>query len=217
MVALLHARCSPRSSKRNLQPRPSATAAASTPIGVRRAEAGKAQMWPRRTVPSLSNLQWTCRHLNSGKSGPSDHRVKRERQLGDPGNVSNRPVLPAGGLRARGACRSRPGTPPAASALTRALLGVGTTEESKLSRVLPGSRGAPARLRSVRRRPRSAISSSASAERKRAAGQPSLSARSANCGHSLAIAGRRRSCSNNGSRVGLVTSGAVVPVAPDCR
>ena len=65
---------------------------------------------------------------------------------------------------------------PAASAMTRALLNIGTTEKSKLSRVLPGSKRASARLRSVRLRPRSAISSSASAARNRAAGQPSLSA-----------------------------------------
>jgi hypothetical protein len=47
---------------------------------------------------------------------------------------------------------------------------------------------------------RSAISSSASAERNRAAGQPSLSARSANSGQSLAIAGKRSACGSNGRR-----------------
>ena len=102
---------------------------------------------------------------------------------------------------------------PAASAMTRALLSIGTTEKSKLSSVLLGSRRASARLRSVRLRPRSAISSSASAERNCAAGQPSLSARSANSGQSLAIAGRRRSCSSSGRRV-VSTWIALMTAAP---
>ena len=58
--------------------------------------------------------------------------------------------------------------------MTCALLIIGTASKSKVSRVLPGGRRASARWRSMRRRARSAISCSASAARKRAAGQPFL-------------------------------------------
>ncbi len=90
---------------------------------------------------------------------------------------------------------------PAASAIRRALLSIGTAAKSKLSRVLPGGRWASTRCRSMRRRPRSAISSSASAASSRTAGQPSWSERSVSCGHIRPIAGRRSSVSSSGSRV----------------
>src|SRR6185312_11443317 len=48
----------------------------------------------------------------------------------------------------------------------------------------------------MRRRPRSATSCSAMTARKRAAGQPSLSDCSANCGHNILMAGSRSSLSN---------------------
>ena len=59
----------------------------------------------------------------------------------------------------------------------------------------------------MRRRPRSAISCSASAARKRAAGQPSLSDCSASLAHITLMAGRRRSESSSSIRaasIGLV-------------
>jgi len=60
--------------------------------------------------------------------------------------------------------------------------------------------------------PRSAISGSASAARKRAAGHPSLSVRSANSDQSRAMAGSRSSCSSNGRRV-VSTSIALMAAA----
>ena len=66
---------------------------------------------------------------------------------------------------------------PAASALTRALEIIGTALKSKEATVLPGSSLASLRWRSIRLRPRSASSCSTRAARKRAAVQPSASAR----------------------------------------
>src|SRR5467141_3568706 len=67
--------------------------------------------------------------------------------------------------------------------MTCTLLTMGTALKSKVSSVLPAGNRALARCRSMRRRPRSAVSCSASAARKRAAGQPSLSARAARAAH----------------------------------
>lgn len=85
---------------------------------------------------------------------------------------------------------------PAASAVTCALEIIGTASNSKLSKVFPAGSLASTRWRSIRRRPRWAISCSAMAARKRAAGQPALSDCSANCGHSTLMAGSRSSLSN---------------------
>ena len=82
---------------------------------------------------------------------------------------------------------------PAASALTWALETMGTRSNSKLASVLPGGSLASARWRSKRRRARSAISCSPSAASSLAAGQPSLSARSANCRHMALALGMRSS------------------------
>src|SRR4051795_8727770 len=92
--------------------------------------------------------------------------------------------------------------------MTWALLTMGTVskyrfalpEGPKLSRVLPTGSLASTRCRSMRRRSRSAISCSPRATRKRAAGQPSLSAWSANRDHSSLIAGRRSSVSISSRR-----------------
>src|SRR5260370_14697200 len=70
------------------------------------------------------------------------------------------------------------------------LVSTGTASKSKVSRVLPGGSGASARWRSRRRRPRSAISCSASAAKKRPAGQPSLSAWAASEGPDLLEGGQ---------------------------
>ena len=64
----------------------------------------------------------------------------------------------------------------AASACTCAFEIIGTAVKSNVSRVFPGGNRASSRCRSKRRRFRSTISCSARAARKRAAGQPSLSA-----------------------------------------
>ena len=77
--------------------------------------------------------------------------------------------------------------------MTCALLTMGTASKSKVSSVLPAGNRASARCRSMRRRPRSAISCSASAARKRAAGQPSLSDCAASSAHISLMAGRRSS------------------------
>ncbi|MGY3239988.1 hypothetical protein ACVMAJ_006878 [Bradyrhizobium sp. USDA 4448] len=69
---------------------------------------------------------------------------------------------------------------PAASAITCAFEIIGTASKSKLSKVFPAGKRASTRCRSIRRRPRSAISCSAMVARKRPAGQPSLSDCSAN-------------------------------------
>src|SRR5512132_3018623 len=84
---------------------------------------------------------------------------------------------------------------PAVMAITCALESIGTASKSKLSSVFPGGRRASARWRSIRLRPRSASSCSATAARQRAAGHPSLSACSATCDHTSLMAGRRNSLS----------------------
>ena len=89
---------------------------------------------------------------------------------------------------------------PAQIAITCALEIIGTASNSKASRVLPGSSLASTRWRSMRRRSRSATSYSASEARNRAAGQLSLSARSANAAQPCLIAGNRRSLSSSVSR-----------------
>src|SRR5215207_4426924 len=89
---------------------------------------------------------------------------------------------------------------PAASAVTCAFETIGTASKSKLSRVFPGGSRASARWRSMRRRPRSASSCSAMVARKRAAGHPSLSDCSANCGHRSLMAGSRSSFSRRERR-----------------
>jgi Adenylate and Guanylate cyclase catalytic domain len=104
---------------------------------------------------------------------------------------------------------------PAASAMTCALLTMGTALKSKVSKVLPAGNRAPARCRSIRRRPRSAISCSASAARKRAAGQPSLSARAARAAHVSLMAGKRSSLSKSSTRGGV--NGIVVRHAATSR
>lgn len=82
---------------------------------------------------------------------------------------------------------------PALIAITWALEIIGTASNSNVSRVLPGSRRASARCRSMHRRSRSASSCSVIAARKRAAGHPSLLACSANCGYMTLMDGRRSS------------------------
>src|SRR5215472_14860802 len=146
----------------------------------------------------------------------SEVRVNRTR---NPFSTSARPIADAqwlfpapGGPNSNKLVALSSQVSPAARAMTRALLSIGTTEKSKLSSVLPGSRRASARLRRIRRCPRSAISSSARAARKRAAGQLSLSARSLNSGQSRAIAGRCSSLSSNGSR--LVSTSILLMTAP---
>jgi hypothetical protein len=90
---------------------------------------------------------------------------------------------------------------PAASAISCALLIIiGTASKSKLSRVLPTGSRASARWRSMRRRPHSATSCSAKAARKRAAGQPSLSAWSARPAHRRRMAGSRSSARISSTR-----------------
>ena len=61
------------------------------------------------------------------------------------------------------------------------------------------------RCRSKRRRPRSAISCSASTARKRAAGQPSLSDCSASLAHISLMLGRRNSCNRSSTRAASTT------------
>jgi hypothetical protein len=93
---------------------------------------------------------------------------------------------------------------------------IGTAAKSKSSSVLLGGSRASARCRSTRRRPRSASSSSARTERNRASGHPSLSARSADSGHSRATAGNRNSCKSSGRRVvstSIVFMAAATPAA----
>ena len=107
---------------------------------------------------------------------------------------------------------------PAVSAITCALLTIGTALKSKVSNVLPVGNLAPARCRSMRRRPRSAISCSASAARKRAAGQPSLSDCPASLAHISLMAGRRRSTSRSSIRAastGLIVFMPRLPRAQD--
>lgn len=95
--------------------------------------------------------------------------------------------------------RSHPS--PAHSAETCALEIIGTASKSKVSSVLPGSSRASFRWRSIRRLSRSAISCSASAMIRRAAAQPSLSARSAKAGQICLTAGSRKSLSSSDRRV----------------
>src|SRR4051812_31077724 len=81
---------------------------------------------------------------------------------------------------------------------------MGTALKSKVSKVLPAGNRALARCRSIRRRPRSATSCSASAARKRAAGQPSLSARAARAAHISLMAGKRNSLNKSSTREQLI-------------
>ena len=101
---------------------------------------------------------------------------------------------------------------PAQSAETCALEIIGTASKSKFVRVFSGNSFASPRWRSMRRRSRSVISCSASASSKRAAGQPSLSERSANFSHKCLIAGRRSSFSSSVRRV--VSMVAFMPLLP---
>ena len=79
---------------------------------------------------------------------------------------------------------------PAASAMTCALLTTGTASKSKVSRVLPGGSRASARWRSMRRRLALGHLMLGQAARKRAAGQPSLSAWAASVGPDLLDSGQ---------------------------
>src|SRR5262245_11202381 len=80
-------------------------------------------------------------------------------------------LLPPPGGPNRSRLAPLPSQPsPAASAVTCALEIIGTASKSKLSKVFPAGSRASTRWRSTRRRPRSAISCSAMAARKRAAG-----------------------------------------------
>src|SRR5882757_1670219 len=100
---------------------------------------------------------------------------------------------------------------PDASAITWAFETIGTDWKSKVASVLPTGSLASARCRSMRRRLRSAISCSASAARKRAAGQPSLSDCSASLAHIDLTPGKRSSPSSNLTRAASIVFGLVVP------
>ncbi len=110
-----------------------------------------------------------------------------EMAVGDAGWAEQQDVLPAldpGSARAR----------------KRALPIIGTAAKSKASKVLPGGRRDSCAWRAMRRCRRSATACSASAARKRTAGQLSASAVSAKLGHMRAKVGRRSSVSRIGNR-----------------
>ena len=100
---------------------------------------------------------------------------------------------------------------PAASACTWAFEIIGTAAKSKASRVFPGGNRASSRWRSKRRRLRSAISCSPSAARKRAAGQPSLSAVAASAAQASLMPGNRNSPSISSMRAASILSVAFMP------
>lgn len=91
---------------------------------------------------------------------------------------------------------------PAQIAMMCAFENNGTALKSKLSMVLPRSYLASHRLRSIRRRSRSAISCSAKVVRNRAVGHPSLSERSAMVYQPCLMACRHRSLRIRVSRAG---------------
>src|SRR5271163_227547 len=103
---------------------------------------------------------------------------------------------------------------PAASAWTWAFEIIGTAAKSKASKVFPGGNRASSRWRSKRRRFRSTISCSPSAARKRAAGQPSLSAVAARAAQIILMPGSRNSPSISSMRAASILSIAFMPRLP---
>src|SRR5271166_6622175 len=83
---------------------------------------------------------------------------------------------------------------------------IGTAVKSNVSRVFPGGNRASSRCRSKRRRFRSTISCSARAVRKRAAGQPSLSAVVARAAQISLMPGSRNSPSSRSMRAASILS-----------
>ena len=102
----------------------------------------------------------------------------------------------------------------AARACTCAFEIIGTAEKSKPSRVLPGGNRASSRSRSKRRRLRSTISGSARAARRRAAGQPSLSAVAASAVQISLMPGSRNSLRANSMRAASMLWVVFMPLLP---